>query len=165
MLSFLAVGAVLAVVLFGLIGTDGDESNTDDDDTASSTTIDVVESTTSTSVDTTPDVSLDPSSSCSADQFPRADVRYRVSAIPDTFPEPTLNGRNVPSTTEVGGVESRPITTFLEFTELDLDYGRCEVAENGRVWWAVDYTGPDDAGGTFSGIVWSSTRFIEVVPG
>ncbi len=103
-------------------------------------------------------------SSCAAADFPDPNVRYRVTEIPDTFEEPTLNGRNVPSTSSVDGVTSRPITAFPEFTELDLTYTDCEVAENGRVWWGVNYTGPDVSGGTFSGIVWSSTRFIEPVP-
>lgn len=152
--SFLVVAALLTAGLLLFAG--GDDSATPDP-----------EPTTSTTTEATATSAPDPvvESSCSANQFPDPDVVYRVSEIPDTFDEATLNGRNVPSTTAVNGVASRPITAFPEFSELDLTYTDCEVAENGRVWWGVNYTGPDVAGGTYSGLVWSSTRFIEPVPG
>ncbi len=85
-------------------------------------------------------------------------VRYRVSDIPERFEAQTLNGRNVPSVAAVDGVESRVITEFPEFSELPLDYDRCQLNENGRPWWGVQF----DAGP--NGIAWASTLYIEPVP-
>jgi len=149
LVSFAVVAAALTAVLLVL--------NTTGDDTDASTG---GSATTEQGDDDAPTFET----SCSAEQLPDPNVRYQVTRIPDTFAEPTLNGRNVPSTVSVDGVTSRPITSFPEFSELDLTYTGCEVAENGRVWWAVQYTGPDLAGGTYSGVVWSSTLFIEPVP-
>ncbi len=157
LVSFIVVAVALTIVLFLIDG--GDEIAAPADDTASTTAPENDDQTTST-VDETPTFET----SCSSAQLPDPDVRYRVTMIPDTFDEPTLNGRNVPSTVSFNDVASRPITAFAEFSELELTYTGCEVAENGRVWWAVSYTGPDVAGGTFSGIVWSSTKFIEPIP-
>jgi hypothetical protein len=157
LVSFIVVAAALAIVLFLIDGRD--DTAAPADDTTSTTAPEDGHPTTS-AIDETPAFET----SCSSEQLPDPDVRYRVTMIPDTFEEPTLNGRNVPSTVAFEGVASRPITAFPEFSELDLTYTGCEVAENGRIWWAVSYTGPDVSGGTFSGIVWSSTKFIEPVP-
>lgn len=95
---------------------------------------------------------------CPADQFPDPDVRYRVSDIPERFEAQTLNGRNVPSTSSVGGVDSRVITEFPEFSELDLSRSDCKLNENGRPWWGVTFpAGPD-------GLAWASTLYIEPIP-
>lgn len=150
LVSFAVVAAALTAVLL-VLNTTGDDT---DATAAESAT------TTEQGGDDAPTFET----SCSAEQLPDPNIRYRVTMIPDTFAEPILNGRNVPSTVSVDGVTSRPITSFPEFSELDLTYTGCEVAENGRVWWAVQYTGPDLAGGTHSGVVWSSTLFIEPVP-
>lgn len=159
-MSFFVVAALLTAVVLVVNRDDGEAGDT-------STTIpgDTTVPDSTDAGDTEPD-GIDPAadSSCAPADFPDPNVRYRVTEIPDTFEEPTLNGRNVPSTSSFNGITSRPITAFPEFTELDLTYTDCEIAENGRVWWGVNYTGPDVAGGTFSGIVWSSTRFIEPVP-
>ena len=159
--SFIAVAAVLGLIFFAIeqggdaststtstpSGDTGDTSDAEQPDDASSSTVAETFET-----------------SCAAGQLPDPNVRYRVTLIPDTFDEPTLNGRNVPSTSAVDGVTSVPITAFPELSELDLTYTSCEVAENGRIWWGVNYEGPDNSGADFSGIVWASTRFIEPVP-
>ncbi len=166
LVSFVVVAALLTAVLLIMNRGDGEG-----DSAVTSTT---APGDTSTPDTTEPDGgdpadSLDPvdpvaESGCAAADFPDPNVRYRVTEIPDTFAEPTLNARNVPSTSSVDGVNSRPITAFPEFSELDLTYTDCAIAENGRVWWGISYTGPDVAGGTYSGLLWSSTRFIEPVP-
>lgn len=161
LISFLVAAVILGLVLFAV---DRVGNNVDDD--AATTTSPSAETTTSaepTSAETTTPVAFE--TSCSADQLPDPDIRYRVTLIPDTFDEPTLNGRNIPSTSALDGVASVPVTAFPELSELDISNVSCEVAENGRVWWGVSYEGPDNLGADFSGIVWASTRFIEPVPG
>lgn len=161
-LSFIVVGAILGAVLFAL-------DRNDSTDASSPTTVAVATSAANSDTDTTAasDDSTVPETfetSCDAGQLPDPAVRYRVTLIPDTFDEPTLNGRNVPSTSAVDGVTSFPITAFPELSELDISNTSCEVADNGRVWWGVNYSGPDNNGADFNGIVWASTRFIEPVP-
>lgn len=159
-LSFIVVGALLAAILFA-INQDGDTETTDSTLVPVATT-DAGSETTVVSADSTVPDTFE--TSCVAGQLADPAVRYRVTIIPDTFDEPTLNGRNVPSTSEVDGVTSFPITAFPELSELDLSYTSCEVADNGRVWWGVNYSGPDNNGADFNGVVWASTRFIEPVP-
>ncbi len=93
--------------------------------------------------------------SCDASSLPDPSVVYRVSDVPDNDEEQGLNGRNVPSLTEVNGVASEPLTVFPEFSELDLTYQHCELDARGRAWWGVNFGG---------GVVWASTRFIEPLP-
>jgi len=156
LLSFVVVGAVLAVVLFALDRSGSDDTSAAPTSVAPATTADA-DSNSSTEPGTF-------ETSCETSQLPDPAVRYRVTVIPETFEEATLNGRNVPSTRAVDGVGSVPVTAFPELTELDLSYINCEVAENGRVWWGVNYEGPDANGADFNGIVWASTLFIEPVP-
>lgn len=172
LLSFLAVAVILGVILFA-VELSGDDTN--DDDTSDDDTSDIGDGaadTTSPSADTTSSTDAPTATTlatfetnCAADQLPDPAIRYRVTLIPDTFDEPTLNGRNVPSTRAIDGVASTPITAFPELSELDISDTSCEVAENGTVWWGVNYDGPSDSGGTFSGIIWSATVFIEPIPG
>lgn len=164
-ISFLLAGAILAAILFALEQSGGDDNSTAPTTVAPATTADNTDTEGDDTADSTvTSVPATFETSCAADQLPDPAVGYRVTLIPDTFEEPTLNGRNVPSTSAVDGVNSVPITAFPELTALDISYTSCEVAENGRVWWGVNYEGPDNNGADFSGIVWASTRFIEATP-
>ncbi len=133
--------------------TDSSSATADDaiatDDTGSTDEAATDQDPTSTSGGETPTPTF--ATSCPAEDLPDPNQRYRVSDPDDGF----LNGRNVPSLTQVAGVQSTPLVTFLAQSELDLTYQHCEVDEDGRVWWGVQ---------TDQGVVWSSTRFIEPVP-
>lgn len=163
-LSFIVVGVILGAALFALDQNSDDQGGTDSPiatSVAPATTTDGTDDGDASGDSTVPETF---ETSCDAGQLPNPAVRYRVTLIPDTFDEPTLNGRNVPSTSTVDGVTSIPITAFPELSELDISNTSCEVADNGRVWWGVSYSGPDNNGADFNGIVWASTRFIEPVP-
>ncbi len=152
--SFVVVGVGLAALLIW-------QSRGGNDDAAPPSTTAAPTSTTAAGTQTTitPAPATTPTTlggTCSNVDVPNPDLTYRVTLIPDTFTEKTLNGRNVPSTRTVNGVASNPVTTFFELSELDLTYQDCAVAENGRVWWGVNFEGQ---------VVWASTRFIEQVPG
>lgn len=163
-LSFIIVGALVGAILFAIDRSDSTDASSPTSVAPATTAAngDAGSDSTAASGDSTVPEAFE--TSCVAGQLPDPAVRYRVTVIPDTFDEPTLNGRNVPSTSEVDGVTSFPITAFPELSELDISNTSCEVADNGRVWWGVNYSGPDNSGADFTGIVWASTRFIEPVP-
>ncbi len=160
--SFVVVAAILGAIVF-VLEQGNDETSTTPTTVPPATTTDP-ETTDPDGETTEPVAPVEFETNCSAAQLPDPAVRYRVTVIPERFEEPTLNGRNVPSTQAIDGVASRAVTAFPELTELDINSNSCAVAENGTVWWGVDYNGPDAAGGTFSGILWAATVFIEPVP-
>lgn len=165
--SFVAVAAILGIALLALgLGDDDNEDGTGTDTAGSATSVESTDTTVGEQPDETaaPTVAQTFETNCNASQVADPEVRYRVTVIPDTFPEATLNGRNIPSTRTLDGVASTPITEFPELSELDIAPTSCEVAENGTVWWGVNYDGPNANGGTFTGVVWAATVFIEPLP-
>lgn len=155
----IAVGVLLAV-LGGAVYALLESRNTDDTTVATPTTL-----PTATTAEPATETTETPSTAavdltalgepCRLSDRPDPAVRYRVSEIPNDEIRQTLNGRNIPSILTVAGIESRPITEFPEFSELDLTYEHCLVDARGRAWWGVHFG---------SVVVWSSTLFIEPAP-
>ncbi len=161
--GFIVAVCLLLVLLGGAVYALLDSRKADDVVVAPPTTLPTPETTAQTpettqapTTTTTEAVDLDPlGQPCRLSDRPDPAIRYRVSEIPDDEVRQTLNGRNVPSIGTVSGIESRPITEFPEFSELDLTYEHCLVDSRGRAWWGVHFG---------STVVWSSTLFIEPAP-
>ncbi len=160
--GFIVAVVLLLGVLGGAVYALLDSRKVDDVIVAPPTTL-----TTTSTTEQTPDTTQAPTSTteaidlealgepCRLSDRPDPAIRYRVSEIPDDEIRQTLNGRNIPSIRTVAGIESRPITEFPEFSELDLTYEHCLIDANGRAWWGVHFG---------SVVVWSSTLFIEPAP-
>ncbi len=85
--------------------------------------------------------------SCPDDSLPDPDTNYQIKEIAANDKDGGANARSGPGL----GADTPPVTVLPSFTPLDVDHSKCDVDNDGRIWWGVNVDG---------NLLWVSSKLI-----